>query len=314
MDLHNANHIEVKSSSIFSPMVTEKKDLSILKIPLISFGIFIVIGLIVWALRDIRYFYLFSGIGFMDSNTRILILYFPKLRQILRLSVQCIVGFFLLFWLGIAKGVNFQFSEIFFDAYSGVVTGALIQLIVARLILPFFLGNAFCSRACWTGFFFEMTNTKKTDKKKIKPRSNLLAWSYLIGLIALSFFVAYLWDPGNNEAYRKGWIIGENIIITALGFGLSFLVGSRAYCRLLCPFITISGLIAPLSMFKITPIQSNKCTNCNLCNKNCPMLIDVHQYVIDKKRVNDSTCIVCERCISACKVNVLKLTTKDQLS
>ncbi|MEI6765873.1 MAG: 4Fe-4S binding protein [Bacteroidota bacterium] len=284
------------------------------KIPLVSFGVFLIIGLVVWAFRNVMYFYLFTGIGFLDFGTRALVLYFPKFRQLIRWCLQFTIGSFLLVWLGLVIGVNFQFPQIFFDAYAGVVTGALIQLVVARLILPFFLGNGFCSRACWTGFFFEMTNTKKIDKRKIKPRSKLLAWSYLTTLIVLSVFVAFFWDPGNNVEVRKWAIIVENLFITTLGFILTFFIGSRAYCRMLCPFLTISGIISPLSLFKITPVSGNQCTHCKLCNVSCPMLIDVNAYVSNTKRINDRTCIVCERCISACKHSVLRLTTKDQLS
>ncbi|MEI7597213.1 MAG: 4Fe-4S binding protein [Bacteroidota bacterium] len=290
------------------------KGFDFLKIPLISLMVFIAIGLIVWWFRHIMYFYLFTGIGFLDFSSRILIYYFPKSRQIFRLSLQFTLGSFLLIWLGLIIGVNFQFPEIFFDAYSGIITGALIQLTVARLILPFFLGNGFCSRACWTGFFFEMTNTKSCNKEKIKPRSNLIAWTYLITLIVISFFVAFNWNPAMNIETRKWWIIGENLFITSIGFILSFFIGSRAYCRMLCPFLTISGLISPFSLFKITPVNTNNCSNCQLCNKNCPMLINVSTYVQNNKRINDPTCILCERCISSCKENVLKLTTKDQLS
>ncbi|OFX27314.1 MAG: hypothetical protein A2033_10880 [Bacteroidetes bacterium GWA2_31_9] len=293
-------------------MALPKKNMLDLKIPLISLGVFIGIGLIVWWFRHIMYFYLFTGIGFLDFGTRVLVHYYPKIRQFLRLCLQLLLGSFLLFWLGLVIGVNFQFPEIFFDAYEGVVTGALIQLVVARLILPFFLGNAFCSRACWTGFFFEMTNTKKQDKSKNVPRSKIIAWTYLISLVCISLFVAFLWNPAADIETRKWWIIGENLFIISVGFILTFFVGSRAYCRILCPFITISGLISPLSLFKITPINTDNCTNCKKCDDNCPMLIDVNTYVINKKRINDNTCILCERCISSCKHNVLKLSAKTK--
>lgn len=295
-------------------MSFSEKKLHDLKIPLISFGVFLLIGIFVWIFRHVMYFYLFTGIGLFDFGTRLIVLYYPKFRQLLRLCLQFILGSFLLLWLGMIIGVNFQFPEIFFDAYSGIVTGALIQLIVARLILPFFLGNAFCSRACWTGFFFELTNTKKAKKSNLKPRSNILAWSYLISLVCISFFVAFFWNPAEDIHLRKWWIVGENLFITSIGFVLTFFIGSRAYCRLLCPFITISGLISPLSLFKITPVNPSKCNDCKLCDNKCPMLIEVNSYVKQKKRINDQTCILCERCISSCKHSVLKLATKDQLN
>ena len=284
------------------------------KISLITFTIFILIGLIAWGFRNIMYLYLFVGIGFLDSATRILIQYFPKARQFFRLSLQFTIGFFLLIWFGLFVGVNFQFPEIFFDTYAGIITGAAIQLIVARLILPFFLGNGFCSRACWTGFFFEMTNPIVRDKGKIRHRSNYLAWGYLISLACLSIFVAFIWNPATNFEIRKWWIICENLFIVSTGFILTFFIGSRAYCRMLCPFMTISGLLSPYSLFKITPINTSKCTSCMLCDKKCPMLIKVETYVNNNKRINDPNCILCERCISECKEGVLKLTTKNELA
>ncbi len=104
----------------------------------------------------------------------------------------------LFIWISLIIGVNFQFPQIFYDIPAGVVTGALIQLLVARIILPFFLGNAFCSRVCWTGFFFEMTN-KKWKKAKPVKLSELLAWGYLISLIGMAFFVAFFWNPAEAQ-------------------------------------------------------------------------------------------------------------------
>lgn len=280
------------------------------KIPLITLLIFALVGIILWFFRDIRYFILFISIGLLDSSTRIIIGKYPKLRQLARRLLQLFLAVLLFGWLGLYIGVNFQFPEIFFDFSAGIVTGALIQLLVARIVLPFFLGNAFCSRACWDGAFFELTNSKKSCKKKPKKRSNFIAWGYLIFLIIFSFFVAFFWNPAENLELRRYWIIGENLFIISFGLILTSIWGSRAYCRMLCPFLTISSIIAPYSIFKITPVKADDCISCNLCNLACPMLIDVMTYVHNKERVNDRTCILCERCVSACPENVLQIADK----
>jgi|GEM_PF-1118235 polyferredoxin len=281
------------------------------KIPIIAFLIFVVIGIVMWVIRDIRYFYLFFTIGFSELSSRIIVIHYPKTKQFFRLLVQGSLSILFIVWLSLFIGVNFQFPEIFFDASAGIVTGALIQIIVARLILPFFLGNAFCSRACWTGFFFELTNSKKHLRKPPKKRSELLAWSYLILLIIVPLGVAFYFNnPATDEALRKKWIIGENLFIITVGFVLNFITGSRSYCRLLCPFITISGLFSRFSLFKITPVDANNCTSCNACTEACPMLIDVRQYVADKEKVDNKVCIVCERCVSACPDDILRLTNE----
>ena len=279
------------------------------KVPIIALSIFLLIGIVVWIIRDIRYFYLFAGIGFLEFSTRIVVIHHPKTKQLFRLLLQGGLSVMFLFWLSLFIGVNFQFPEIFFDMSAGIVTGALIQMIVARLVLPFFLGNAFCSRACWTGFFFEMTNSKKRTKKPMK-RSELLAWSYLTLLIVLPIGIAYFHNPAKDENLRRMWIIGENLFIITIGFILTFVTGSRSYCRLLCPFITISGLFSRFSLFKITPVKSDSCTSCNACTNVCPMLIDVRDKVAKQEKISDKLCIVCERCVSACPEDVLKLTNK----
>jgi ferredoxin-type protein NapH len=164
-------------------------------VPITALCIFILIGVLVWLFRDIRYFFLFAGIGFTEFITRVIVVHYPKTKQFFRLSVQLLIGGFLLFWLSLFIGVNFQFPEIFFDLSAGFVTGALIQMLVARVILPFLFGNAFCSRACWTGFFFEMTNSKYYILKPPKKRSELLSWGYLLSLIIIPISIASFHNP-----------------------------------------------------------------------------------------------------------------------
>ena len=303
LNLHEANNGNFNSKF--------RHLLNIYKIPIAAFLIFIIIGIVMWVIRDIRYFYLFLAIGSAEFSSRIFVIHFPKTKQFFRLLVQGGLSVLFIAWLSLAIGVNFQFPEILFDLSAGVVTGALIQMVVARIILPFFFGNAFCSRACWSGFFFELTNSKKNISKLPKKRSELLAWSYLILLIIIPIIIAvFINNPAKDEELRKIWIISENLFIISVGFILTFITGSRSYCRLLCPFITISGLFSKYSLFKITPIDSDSCTSCNLCTNACPMLIDVRKSVAKKEKISDKLCIVCERCVSSCPENVLKLTNK----
>ncbi len=280
-------------------------------VPFLSFTTFVFVGLCVWAFRDIRYFFLFMGIGMTEFIVRSLVIKYPDKRQMLRLMVQATIGGFLLFYLSLVIGVNFQYSEIIFDTAEGVVTGALIQAIIARVALPFLLGNAFCSRVCWTGLFFELTNIKSC-KTPVK-RNNYVSWAYLVIVSVVAIMViAYYANPAADEGLRKAFIIGENIYVITVGFILTFFMGSRAYCRLLCPFLSISGLFSPLSYFKVTPVEEANCTSCNQCTKACPMLIDVKQYVKEEKAINHRQCILCERCISACKHEAIKVDHKKR--
>lgn len=271
--------------------------------------IFTLIGILVGTYKGLMYFFLFSGIGMFEMSTRIFIEYYPKTRQIIRILLQAVFGLFFLIWLGMFKGVNFQFPQITFDIYNGIITGAVIQLVVSRLFLPFIFGNAFCSRACWTGLFFELTN-KKSELKNNYKRNQYLAFGYLLFLSAFVLFFIFIWNPIQDDNFRRIWIIAENLIITLGGLILMIFMGSRSYCRLLCPFLTISSFIAPYSFYKITPVNASNCTGCNSCNSVCPMLINISDYVKENKAINNKWCIVCERCVSTCTRNVLKLSNK----
>lgn len=277
------------------------------KVPLLALFSFTLIGVVMFFVRDIRYFFLFAGIGFAEFNVRILVIKFPQHRQLFRLIVQSIIGGFLLLFLGFVAGVNFQYSQVIYDMMEGVVTGALIQLIIARFVLPFVLGNAFCSRACWTGVFFELTNTKRC--KDPVQRNEYVAWGYLILTTILSIVIAIGFvNPSTDEQIRKLFIAGEVVYILFVGYFMTYFMGSRAYCRILCPFITISGLVSRWSFFKITPTKADDCTGCKKCNRECPMLIDVKQFVVDQKPIDHRLCILCERCVSSCDSSVLMVS------
>ncbi|MBO4603393.1 MAG: 4Fe-4S binding protein [Salinivirgaceae bacterium] len=273
---------------------------------------FTIIGIVVWIIRDIRYFFLFNGIGSSELITRIIVIRYPQHRQLMRRIIQIFIGSLLLFMLGLGFGVDFQFEHIFFDLQAGIVTGALIHGIIARLVIPFVFGNACCSRACWDGMFFEAMNSKTRCKTPTK-RNPWIAWGYMALLILMTIFVArYFTNPSGDEheLLRKKWIIAQNIFIVTLGFILTFVWGSRAYCRMLCPYMTISSLLYRFSFFKITPIKSADCTQCGACSNACPMLIDVKESVRKKEKIQDPQCILCERCVSACKRNVLRISHK----
>jgi ferredoxin-type protein NapH len=282
---------------------------------ILLFAVFFTVGIIVAIVRhDYKYFWMFGTIGLLSSGCEYLINSRPKLRQLMRLTMLTIIGGSLFGFLSLYRGVSFQFPQIFFDASAGIVTGALIQLVVARVALPFIFGNAFCSRACWNGIVFELIYKSKIGPCHKKPRLEIVAWTYLVSLIILACIVTSITvNPAENETIRKWWIVGENVWIVVLGLVLTMFLGGRAYCRTLCPFITISGLFSRFSILKITPIQRDKCVKCTKCSKACPMGIDVMSFVVDGRRVNNKTCILCERCVSACATNCLKMQPGNPL-
>lgn len=282
--------------------------------PILIFSIFTIIGIIVGSLRGIQYFALFSGIGFTEFVARVIVIARPQYLQAVRRGIQILLALLLFGGLSLYFGVNFQFEQIFFDFQAGIVTGALIQFVIARLIIPFLCGNAFCSRVCWDGAVFEALNPQKPITIK---RKEWLAWLYIALLIGITVLVSWQFtnpaDPNFDNAnilLRRNWIIGQNIFIISVGLIMSYVGGSRFYCRMLCPFMTISSLFYKLSFQKITPVKSEECIKCGKCNKACPMGSDIMKNVAEKHKVDNKLCILCERCVSSCPKKVLTISHK----
>lgn len=70
------------------------------------------------------------------------------------------------------------------------------------------------------------------------------------------------------------------------------------WCRYLCPYGALLGLLSMLSPFRIVRCK-NKCIDCGTCSGSCPSLIDVQ----NKLRVNSPECTACLTCVSNCPEN-----------
>ena len=67
------------------------------------------------------------------------------------------------------------------------------------------------------------------------------------------------------------------------------------WCRYLCPYGALLGLLSMLSPFKIMR-RSETCTGCGACSRACPSRIDVQH----KSRVHSPECTGCLTCVSCC--------------
>jgi polyferredoxin len=69
----------------------------------------------------------------------------------------------------------------------------------------------------------------------------------------------------------------------------------NVWCRYLCPYGALLGLLSRLSPLKIRR-NEEKCSHCHACTKHCPALIDVE----NKEVVKSEECFGCLTCVSRC--------------
>ncbi len=196
--------------------------------------------------------------------------------------------------------------------------GFFIFLAIVGVSLAF--GKAFCSWMCPVGSISEMVGDfgewiwKKLLKRRFKLPKFLDYPLRGIKYLLLAFFafaifsmteaaLAYfLNDTYNIVADVKMYYFFANIsrfslIVIGVLFLLSIIV-RNFWCRYLCPYGALLGIVGLLSPNKIKR-NNISCIDCGLCSKACPSFIKVDKA----KTVLSDECTSCLSCVDACPVD-----------
>lgn len=205
--------------------------------------------------------------------------------------------------------------------------GFFILLAVLGVSLVF--GKSFCSWICPIGFISETVGDfgqiiyKKLFKKPLyiprfldyilRPIKYLLL-GFFVYVIFFSMTVyslkMFLDSPYNIVADIKMYLFFANISFFALKvfvilFVLSIFI-RNFWCRYLCPYGALLGIISFLSPTRIKRNESS-CINCSLCAKACPSRIKVDKV----KTVYSDECNMCLNCVDSCPVkDTLEVKTR----
>lgn len=191
-----------------------------------------------------------------------------------------------------------------------------VFIFLGIVLMSLVAGKSFCSWFCPVGFISELIGDfgQKIFKKKIKlPKFldyPLRSLKYLmLGFLFYSVFFlmstlavkAFLDSPYNIVSDIKMYYFFADIsrfslIVIAVLFLLSIPI-RNFWCRYLCPYGALLGLVSFLSPTKIkrNPVS---CIDCGLCAKACPSFIKVDKV----NTVLSDECTSCFSCIDACPV------------
>lgn len=192
---------------------------------------------------------------------------------------------------------------------------ASVILILCFLAIAFLARKAFCSWVCPIGTISEglaMLGRKLFGKTFLLPRKldySLMSLKYiLLGLFLFAFLVmgtagiaSFMNSPYNQLAdvkmllfFTEIGVVGV-IVIAVLLIGSVFVEGF--WCRYLCPYGAMLGLVSWASPLKIRR-NVETCIDCDRCTKACPSRLPV----ATKLQIISPECTGCLKCESACPI------------
>ena len=212
-----------------------------------------------------------------------------------------------------AFGIGFIWHSI----YWGVITSVVIIWVLFILVSPIF-GRIGCGWFCFMGTISDFASQHSIIKRKWKKPKIWVRTLILIPFFAtaISFYflnkergithdfevIPLFLKLDFNSHYQLIWVID---LISAILFGL--LLERRWACKNLCFMGALCSAGANYSRL-IPVVDTNKCTRCGKCEKECLVRLPILDYIDNNKGlITNSECILCGKCIEVCKFDAIKL-------
>jgi len=147
----------------------------------------------------------------------------------------------------------------------------VLAFFVLPLIFTLFFGRTFCAAVCPLGAVQELV--------AVRP-ARVPAWlDQALGLLAHVYLGAAVASAATGTAFlicRYDPFVGffrlsasRNMVILGVVFLIGGMLVGRPYCRYLCPYGAILGLLSRVAWRQVH-IPPERCTQCGLCEEACP--------------------------------------------
>jgi polyferredoxin len=197
--------------------------------------------------------------------------------------------------------------------YVPAVHPAAMFLLIAFLLMSAVAKKSFCSWLCPVGTLSEQLG--KLGRKIFRRRLMLPRWldiplrglrylllgffTYFIGMMSARMLEQFMQTPYGLIAdvkmlnFFRG--MSQTAAIVVLALIILSVVIENVWCRYLCPYGALMGLVSLLSPLKIRRNVS-ACIDCGKCSRACPSGLIVNKLV----QIRSAECTACMECISSC--------------
>ncbi len=205
-------------------------------------------------------------------------------------------------------------------ASQGIIAGSFITFTLLFLFSLFF-GRAWCGWVC-PGAGLQEAGFGTSNKRARGGKLNWIKyfiWVPWIGIIIVIAISAggfrkvnplHMMETGISVAEPANYMMYFTIIGSVVI--LSFTAGKRAFCHYGCwmaPFVIIGTKFK--SWLKWPSLQlvaaTDKCKQCNTCEKNCPMSLKV-RVMVQGGSMENMECILCGTCVDNCPNGVIRFS------
>lgn len=194
-----------------------------------------------------------------------------------------------------------------------------LTILLAALAVSWLLRRSFCGQVCPVGFLSECLG-RLGQRLGLGRRGPRVLDAILRGLkfLLLAFFVfqiglmdrggleAFLTSPYNITAdarlltfYLAPSRIALLVLATLLVLGL---VARNAWCRWLCPYGALLGIMAMLGPTAVRR-EASVCTGCGRCERGCPAAIRIQAKAV----MRGPECLGCGQCAANCPSGALSV-------
>ncbi len=206
-----------------------------------------------------------------------------------------------------------SFKHLIVNGVFDPVHPAALAIFLAVISSAVILRRGFCSWICPIGTVSELAHRLGNRvAANLKPHRfldiPLRSLKYiLLGFFALavlnmdsSMLRAFVDGPYNKIAdVRMLWFFRNpsttTITVLAAFFMLSLVV-KNFWCRYLCPYGALLGLLSKAGLVSVER-DKGKCITCRKCEESCPSYIEITK----SEKVTTAECIMCLRCVNACE-------------